>query len=716
MNERTVVMGRMFLLLGLILLIPFAILMQILRVNVIEGEGLRELWSTQAIDFIQIPAQRGNIYDANGSLLVTNSANYKVAVDPLAPTTTADQLRLISQVLSEHTGRPASFYNNRIQNSSDRSRYIVLERSVSVQAYEDLRELGIRGLILEEEYKRNYNFGSLSAHVLGFVNHNIDGMTGLEAQYNTVLKGEDGLQQVRKDRQNRIFSYVGAPKKFPRQGYSLHTTIDAYIQAITEEELESGMNRHRAKYGTAIVMDPKTGAIKAMANYPTFDPNFPATIDSENRRNFAVADMIEPGSTFKLVTALAAVEQGVIDFDEVFETPENGRITIFGQQMRDHVPLGNLDFTGVIARSSNIATSEIAMRMEPAVYYQYARNLGFGSPTNIDLPNELGGRLQRPYEWSRVTLPWMSIGYEVQVTPIQLLQAYAAFANNGNMMKPYLVDRITDEYGNTIEKNSPSTVRRIAKQSTIDKLLPVFEEVVSDSGTAEWASVRGLRIAGKTGTAQKYIDGRYQTVYRASFVGFFPVDDPKYVMLVILDEPSSSIYGGFTAGSIFKEMATRIAGLDDNIHRELMDRQIVTADSKIIPRVVGLTPANARSILSGKHLGVRTTGTGDIVLEQTPTAGEEITGNTSVTLKLGHAVPDSIPDNFAQIPDLRGMNMRQATTLLLTRGLQIETVGSGTIYDQFPRAGDLMRKGRTVTVRGRARTMQQVTTIAATNE
>lgn len=714
MNERTVVMGRMFLLLGLILLIPFAILMQILRVNVIEGDGLRELWSTQAIDFIPIPAQRGNIYDANGSLLVTNSANYKVAVDPHAPTTTADQLRLISQVLSEHTDRSASFYNSRIQNSPDRSRYIVLERSVSVQAYEDLRELGIRGLILEEEYKRNYNFGTLSAHVLGFVNHNIDGMTGLEAQYNTVLKGEDGLQQVRKDRQNRIFSYVGAPKKFPRQGYSLHTTIDAYIQAITEEELESGMKRHRAKLGTAIVMDPKTGAIKAMANYPTFDPNNPATIDSENRRNFAVADMLEPGSTFKLVTALAAVEQGVIDFDEIFETPANGRKTIHGQLMRDHQPLGNMDFTGVIARSSNIATSEISMRMEPTVFYQYARNMGFGTPTNIDLPNELGGRLQRPYEWSRVTLPWMSIGYEVQVTPIQLLQAYAAFANNGNMMRPYLVERVADEFGNTVQKKSPSTVRRIAKQSTIDRLLPIFEEVVSDSGTAEWASVKGLRIAGKTGTAQKYIDGRYQAIYRASFVGFFPVDDPKYVMLVILDEPSSSIYGGFTAGSIFKEMATRIAGLDDNIHRDLFDGQIVSTESKVIPQMVGLAPASARSILNGKQMAVRTTGTGDIVIEQIPSAGNEIIGNTPVTLKLGNVLPDSIPTDFAQIPDLRGMNMRQATTLLLTRGLQVETIGSGTIYDQFPRAGDLMRKGRTVTVRGRARTMQQATTVATT--
>ncbi len=714
MNERTSMMGRMFMLLGLILLLPVAILIQILRINVIEGDGLRELWTSQAIDFISIPAQRGNIYDANGSLLATNSVTFKVAVDPLAPGTTAEQLSNVTAVLSSHTGQSVSHYRNRIQ-SSPRSRYIVLERSVSVHAYEDLKELGVRGVILEEEYRRNYNFGSLSAQVLGFVNHNIDGMSGLEARYNTVLKGNDGLQQVRKDRQNRIFSYVGAPRKLPRQGYSLHTTIDAFIQAITEEELEAGIKRHRAKYGTAIVLDPKTGAIKAMANYPTYDPNNPATIDSENRRNFAVADIIEPGSTFKLVTAIAAVEQGVIDFDEIFETPENGRKMIHGQMMRDHDPLGNLDFTGVFAKSSNIATSEIAMRMEPNAFYQYARNMGFGTPTNIDLPNELGGRLQRPFEWSRVTLPWMSIGYEVQVTPIQIAQAYAAFANGGMMMRPYVVDRITDELGNIVEKTKPNPVRQIAKKETIERLLPVFEEVVSDSGTAGWASVDGLRIAGKTGTAQKFIDGRYQTSYRASFAGFFPVDNPRYVMLVILDEPRSSIYGGFTAGSIFKEMAIRIVGLDNDIQRSLLPdaAAIASGDIRIAPFVEGLKKEDARLILHQNNIPVTTTGRGNFVLEQAPAAGENLNGNTPLKLKLGEVMPDSIPDGFARIPNLRGMNMRQATNLLLKKGLYIETIGSGTIYTQFPRDGDLMRQGRIVTVRGRAQSMQQAT-IAAT--
>lgn len=711
MKERTSIMARMFILMGLILLVPFAILMQIFRVNVVEGDGLRDLWSSQAIDYISIPAQRGQIYDVNGSLLATNSVVYKIAVDPHFPGITRDNLKTIGTVLSQHTQRSPSFYANRINNAPSHSRYIVLERSITVQAYEDIRELGIRGVILEENYRRNYNFESLSAHVLGYVSHNIDGMTGLESIYNDKLKGSAGEQQVRRDRANRIFSYVGAPRKTPQQGLSLHTTLNSYIQAITEEELKEGVKRNNAKQGTAIVMDPRTGAIKAMANYPTYNPNHPASIDSENRRNFAVSDMMEPGSTFKLVTAIAAVEQGVVDFDEIFETPESGMLQIYGQWMRDHNPLGDLDFREVIAKSSNIGTSEIAMRIKPESYYQYARNMGFGTPTNIDLPNEIGGRLQEPYRWSGVTLPWMSIGYEVQTTPIQIIQAYGAFANEGMMMKPFIVSHLTDQYGNIVEEIKPTRVRQIAKKETIDRLLPVFKSVVTDSGTAGWAAVDGMEIAGKTGTAQKLVNGRYSTSYRASFAGFFPADDPKYVMLILLDEPKTSFYGGYTAGAVFKEIATRIAGLDSEVKRSIPLGRIAELEHKVAPKLTGLTEGGARELLSLQKTPFRTTGTGTHVVQQTPEPGEKIIKNTAITLVLGHTNSEKI-EGFVEIPNLRNMNMRQAASLLRDKGLNINMIGSGTIYNQFPLEGERMREGRTVTVRGKARSMEQVSQVS----
>ena len=712
MNERSSIMGRMFLLLGLILLLPAGILLQMLRINIVEGDGFRELWNSQAIDYVSIPAQRGHIYDANGSVLATNTVIYKVALDPHSLNNRENDITQISETLSRHTTRNAQFYRNRIRSAPPRSKYVVLENRIPVQAFEDLSELNIRGLILEEEYRRNYNFGSLAAHVLGFMNHNMDGMAGLESRYNDILRGTDGEQQVRKDRFNQIFAYVGAPRKLPQQGYSLHTTIDAQIQAIVEEELEAGIERHRAQKGTAIVMDPRTGAIKAMANLPTFNPNSPASIENENRRNFAVADIIEPGSTFKITTALAAVEQNVVQFDELFETPENGRTTIHGQIMRDHNPLGTLDFTDVFARSSNIATSEIAMRLKPETFYQYARNLGFGTPTQIDLPGERGGRLQRPYEWSRVTLPWMSIGYEVQATPLQLLQAYAAMANNGMMMKPYVVESVTDEFGNIRQQRKPKTVRRVAKEETIEKLMPVFEKVVSDSGTANWAAVDGLRIAGKTGTAQKYIDGRYQTRYRATFIGFFPVENPEYAILVLLDEPRTSIFGGFTAGSVFKQIATRVSGLGNTIQRSLPQEELAE-NQQVTPNLQGLSPDEAKTLLRMKNIPFSASGDGKFVTQQNPVAGDHFNGNTPLQLEFGSMNSDSAPEGYSEIPDLRHLNMRQATYLLLRRGLNIETVGSGTVYAQFPEAGDLMQKGRTVTVRGRAQSLNQSGSIAS---
>ncbi|MCG2590364.1 penicillin-binding transpeptidase domain-containing protein [Rhodohalobacter sulfatireducens] len=713
MSDRSSIMSRMFLLFGFLLLLPAGIFFQLLRVNVAEGDGLRELWNSQAIDYVSIPAERGDIYDATGSILATNQVIYQVAVDPKTVGRTSQDIQRIAETLSNHTSRNVNYYKRKIQNAPSRSQYVVLEKSVPVQAYEDLNLLDIRGLLLEEEYRRNYNFGSLAAHVVGFVNHEMKGMAGLESEYDDILKGTDGLQQVRKDPLNNIFAYVGAPRKQPEQGYSLHTTINSQIQAIVEEELEAGIERHMADKGTAIIMDPKTGAIQAMANFPYFNPNSPATIENENRRNYAISDQIEPGSTFKVATAIAAIEQELVGFDEKFETPEKGYKMIHGQTMRDHDPLGTLTFSEVISKSSNIATSEIAMRMEPESFYQYARNLGFGTSTQIDLPGEKEGRLQRPYEWSLVTLPWMSIGYEVQVTPMQMIQAYAAVANDGVMMKPYVVESVRDEFGNILQQRKPVSVRKVADEETIDKLIPILEDVVSDSGTASWAMVEGLRIAGKTGTAQKFKDGQYQTKYRASFVGFFPVEDPEHAIFILLDEPKTSIYGGFTAGSIFKEIATRISGLDNSIQKSTPKDMIAEDAPNVAPKLTGLQFENASILLNKNGIPFKKIGEGIFVEEQIPAPGEKIDPNKPLEIKLTNQTTDSIPEGYAQIPDLTNLNMRQATFLLMSRGFEIETVGSGTVYTQFPRAGDLMKKGRTVTVRGKAKSISQSQSIAS---
>lgn len=709
-EQQSRIQNRMFVVFGLVLLIPVAIGMQLFRITFLEGPELRELWSQQTIDEIPIPAQRGNIYDEKGSLLVTNSVGYKVAVDPKINGLTRSDLRQICDTLGKYSEGSPVDYLQKIDAAPSRSRYVVLSSNAGAEAYEALRQLDFRALILEEEYQRRYNFGSLAAHALGFLNHQMTGMSGLEKFYNEQLKGEDGVQQVRRERNGKIYAYIGAPSKQPREGYSLHTTLDSHIQAIVEEELQAGIKRTQSSYGSAVVMDPQTGAIKAMANYPTFNPNYPASLNSGNNRNYVISDMIEPGSTFKMVTAVAALEQEKVSFGEQFKTPEDGKQLIHGQWMRDHDPLGTLSFSQVIEKSSNIATAEIAMRLDEDTFYQYARNMGFGTATNIDLPNEESGRLPKPYEWSQVTLPWMSIGYEVQATPLQLAQAYAAFANDGMMMQPYLVEKIVDSEGDIVSRHQPASVRQIAEEETLRKLYPVFRDVVSDSGTAEYAQVEGLSIAGKTGTAQKFIDGRYRNKYRSSFVGFFPVENPRYVSIVVLDDPDTyPPYGGTTAGPIFQHIAKRIAGLDNEIEKQIIERDGVEKQWAIAPDFTHLRIQEARVLAERQQLPYQVTGEGGYVVAQHPEPGTALASTNELTLELSSLdIPDTtqVPAGYSIIPDVGGMSMRKAMALINRRGFEAKMIGSGTIYTQFPRPGDRMEKGRTVTVRGKAKSME----------
>lgn len=625
--------ARSFLVLVLMLMLPVAIGLQLLRIQFLEGSDLRALWNEQAVDAVPIPAMRGQILDASGRILVSNTVSYAVIVDPLAPRTRREDLNRVARTLAKHTGTSADAYISKIRLAPPGSRYVLLDRGVSRSGFEELRALGIRGLILEAAYQRRYNYETFASHLIGHVNHQMTGVSGIEATYDNRLKGTDGEQQVQRDRAGRIRAIVGAPKRKPVAGHTIRTTIDARIQAIAEDELMAGVQRARAAYGTVVVVDPETGAIRALANYPAYDPNAPGRFDEVRRRNPAVSDMIEPGSTFKLVTAVAAMEQGVIRDGEIFHTPASGEKAIHGQLMRDHNPLGSVDFRNVIQKSSNIATADIAMRLDRETFFQYARNFGFGTATGVDLPGEAVGRLQRPHNWSAVTLPWMSIGYEVQVTPLQMAMAYAAFANDGKLMRPFVVDEIIDQTGTVVSKTQPHSIRTVVKTSTLQQLYPIFQGVLTEQGTAEFARVEGVAIAGKTGTAQKYIDGRYQARYRASFVGFFPVEDPKYVMYVLLDEPKTSIYGGFVSGPVFRNITQRILALDPRLRRETM----VNRDTLLVvaPNLEGLPRDRAETLLRGMGIRYDLSGKGTVVDHQEPKAGTRIRPRTEIHLQLG---------------------------------------------------------------------------------
>lgn len=689
---------RIIVLTVLFALLPIGIVMQMLRVQWASGDELRILWREQAEDFVTIPALRGDILDANGKIMATSSVAYTVAVDPLVPGMTRDHLSAITNALARTAGKDADQYMRRIQEAPPESRYIVLEKGLGVDAYDALTALNIHGVILEEQYRRQFNYGSLAAHMLGYVNLNVDGMMGLEASYNNILKGEDGSQQVRRDRTGRIKAYVGAPKKRPINGNSLVTTIDVNIQAVVEEELANGVLLANADYGTAIVMDPWTGAIKAMANYPTYDPNNPGQ-PNENRRNFAISDMIEPGSTFKLVTAIAATEVGVIRSGERFYTPSDGQKLIFGQWMRDYDPLGTLTFEEVIAKSSNVAISEIAMRLKPDIFYQYVRNLGFGTATEIDLPGEEAGRLRKPFDWSKVTLPWMSVGYEIQVTPLQIATAYAAFANGGKLVRPYVVERVTNERFNDVSRHQVITIREICDPATLQSLLPIFEYAVSSEGTGRNASVAGMSVAGKTGTAQKYADGSYQSRYRSSFVGFYPSRNPRYVTIVVLDEPRTSIYGSEVAAPVFRNIANRLLGLDEELQHRVKADEMGRPFVAVVPNVAGLSREEATRLLTAQGLAYKSDGNGDLVWRQSPEPGQSLSAGDIITLSIVDAPRASDANTFA-MPALTGMSMRRAYFVTQEFGLETDLSGYGNVVDQTPKAGTMVSKGALVLLKG----------------
>jgi cell division protein FtsI (penicillin-binding protein 3) len=713
--------SRLFIVAGILLIVPLSIGIQLARLHFSAGEGLRALWKQQAIEMQDIPAQRGAIYDVNGRLLATNTAAYKVAIDPGFKSYTTKVADTVSYILSEVTGLNANSYKKRIADAKkNKSRYVVLEKKLPHSAYMALKGLGERSVILEKQFTRAYTFNELGAHVLGYVNFNMDGMIGLESQFNKELKGKPGKQQVRKSRLNKSFEYIGAPKVLPVNGHNIYTTLDVDIQSIAETELRRGIEKTRAKSGVVIVLDVKSGAVRSMVSWPTFDPNRPATTSEENRRNYAISDMMEPGSTFKLVTAVAALNEGVLKKGEIFETPENGRSSVYGLALVDHDPLGNLRFDEVIAKSSNIATAEIASRVPKNHFYQYARNLGFGMKTDIELPGESTGLLKKPMEWTQVTQPFMSIGYEMLATPLQIAQAYAAFANNGVLMKPYIVDKIVDEYGNVEKQFEATKVREAIDKKVVAELVPIFKQVVSDSGTASWAQIEGLSVAGKTGTAKMVKNGRYTAAYRASFAGFFPAEAPEYVCYVMLEEPKTSIYGGYASGPIFRRIAERIAAHEGFEKNWLVDARPEIAFYGRIPnpKWKGRSSAEVSAIGEAYDLDVDIdndkSGIFAFVTDKNNADNEIDSIHVADEIELTSTVfiPTEDENSLVDIPDVRGMSMRQASRALLAVGLKPSFNRSGTVYSQFPLPGQKLRKGKIVAIRGKAISMVELSSTA----
>ncbi|MEM6647842.1 MAG: penicillin-binding transpeptidase domain-containing protein, partial [Bacteroidota bacterium] len=680
-SPRDQIFARMYVVLTLLSLFPLVIVGKMVMIYVTDGAELRESGEQQATTYEAIPARRGRIVDHGGNILAVNTARYDLAVDPQVAGFAEVQQTFFDKLARIRNGS-AGRYASRLKNRTS-PRYAVLERGLTDAQKEKVEQWDIPGLILEPHFARRYNYGTTAAHVLGHVDRDMTGLAGIELEYDAYLRGVPGKRAAKKDRRGRVKAFVGGNVVEPKHGETIVLTIDLARQAILEEELMRGVQQYGAEWATALALDPRTGAILAMANVPTYDPNRTAAFSTSARRNRAITDRIEPGSTFKMVPAVAAVERGEVTLADSIETGQ-GWTVFSGRTMKDTHAYGNITFAEVIAKSSNVGIAKTAMHLEPGVFYQYARNLGFGITTGVDLPGEVAGVLKKPTQWSGTTQAWMSHGYEVDATPLQVLTAYAALANGGLLVQPYIVAERRNATGKTVWRARRDSIRRAFGRDTAEALLPAFESVTAEGGTADVVQVEGLRIAGKTGTAQVVINGSYRRDrHNGSFVGFFPAEDPQVVLMVMMSKPKGVGYGGVVAAPVFQKIAERWVSTFPQIANQMAPTTpLPDVDEAKVPDVQGQPGRIAAQRL--RAAGYRVKADTDEMLRVaggvSPEPGKAADFGDRVSMRLDGVIRESMPD-------LRGLSSRQAMFWLQSRGIEVEVKGRGVVQRQSVEAG-----------------------------
>lgn len=517
-------------------------------IQVFKASYLSQLAEKQHNHFIELEPRRGGIYDRKLRPLALNVAVYSLYAKP----------RLMTQQAKEKTvkeiGTLLNLTEDFLRKRLQKDKYFVwIARKLSAAAVDRIKALKIDGLDFIKESRRYYPNQSLGAHVLGFAGMENRGLEGLELMYDHYLKGEFGWSKIIRDARHRelLIERGFIP---PKDGFDFVLTIDETIQFIAERALEEGFVRHHAVGASLIIMDPQTGEILALANRPTYDLSRFSESHQDSRRNRALADMYEPGSVFKIVTAAAALEEGKVREEDKFFC-EYGEYKVGGHILHDHRKHGILTFREVIEQSSNIGTTKVAQLLGAPTIYKYAKIFRFGKPTGINIPGEVSGVLKDPSQWSKTSIAAIPIGHEVTVTAIQLVCAISVIANEGIYMQPFVVKYIKDQQGELIKEYRPQAVAQVISRETAHRLKEILAGAV-EKGTGKLAKIPHVRVAGKTGTAQKIQAGGYShNKFYASFIGFAPVEDPKIAMVVIFDEPHPSYFGGTVAAPVFKRVA-----------------------------------------------------------------------------------------------------------------------------------------------------------------
>jgi cell division protein FtsI (penicillin-binding protein 3) len=603
---------------------------------------------------VPLRPKRGPSLDRGGQALAVSSRADALYVTPGKVEDASRLAARLAPILAE----PARDLARKLTVSK---KFAPVRRRLTPDMARAVRDLKDPSLTLVEDSLRLYPNRELAAQLIGFEGAEGKGLAGMEQMWDEHLAGVEGRAVVERDALGR--EVTGAPivLKPSVAGQGIMLTIDATIQYLAEKEVDAAWRRTRAKAAMAVAMDPRTGEILAMAIRPTYNPNAFATATDDDRRARAVTDPFEPGSTFKVIMAASALEEGVVrPTDRIFG--ENGAITIANSTIHDWKKYGWLTFTEVLQNSSNVGSIKVGMQIGKERYYKYMTAFGFGAPTNLGLPGESRGQLRPPAQWSGLSLATMSIGQEISVTAVQMIAAFSAVANGGRLMQPQIIRAVVDAQGREIRSFEPKTVRQVISPETARTLTEMMVNVVAN-GTGRHAAIPGYDVAGKTGTAQK-MDPATRRYSRApgvlSFVGFVPADDPRLTMIVLLDEPKNEKWGSEAAAPIFAAIG----------REALRYLNVPPRDSSPVPIVRG-------GIVAAAPGGPRANGPVEPAQPGAP----------ALAVGLAPEPPAAPGDGQAVMPRLAGLSLRQAMEALAPFSVRLEITGRGVVTGQIPPPG-----------------------------
>ncbi|RLB50967.1 MAG: peptidoglycan glycosyltransferase [Deltaproteobacteria bacterium] len=629
-------------------LVAMLVIVRAFHIQIASGDRLREMAEDQYLRHLRVSPRRGAIYDRHGAELA-------VSVDVDSVYANPRRLKAMEQdprTVAKRIAKILDVDSDRLAKRLAADRYFVwIERRVTPHEATRIRELDIPGVELTAEARRYYPNRHLAAHLVGFADIDGRGIEGIELAYEKQLRGSDRRVEAIRDRRGHVVFADGMEDDRTIQGQSVVLTIDKAIQHIAERELALGVRTFEARGGSVVVMDPSTGEILALANYPPFNPNEPSRHIAAHRRNRAVVDRFEPGSTVKPFTMAVALAAGAVKPNQSINC-ENGGTRLGGRLLHDAHPYEWLTPTQILAYSSNIGIAKIALDLGKKALYRGFRRFGFGEPAALGVPGETAGILRHYRRWYEIDTAAVSFGQGMSVTNVQLAAAMSAIANGGRLMQPMLVRRMTDGHGATVEENKPRVRRQVVPRRVAKLVGQMLTAVTEPGGTAIEAAVDGYLVAGKTGTAQKadYVHGGYaKDKWLASFIGFAPAERPAVVISVVIDEPVIAHYGGTVAGPVFRRIA------------------------EVTLRHMGIAPAGRQAVLAKKKEQ-------RIAVAEAEPAPEK----------------EAVDKGESAVPDVRSLPLRQAVIALHAESLVGQVQGSGVVVSQEPAPGKAVPHGSVV--------------------